>query len=389
MAKQRKVDKQPEQEPAASETPVSRIVRAPSLVTQIERLLREAIRDGRYPGNKLPTEVQLAEQLGVSRETVRRATEALTAEGLLIKFRRKGTFLATPQARSPLQLAESTLIGYVQADYRLPDGQAEPTMRYIGNLMLDGALDAAAEADRELAVRRIAIANLSHGARRLSQSARLQGLVFASVGEEKLLRRFAGFGLPMVLLDHDVHLPEISTIRDDSAGGARLAVEYLASLGHRHIAIAYWHATDLNPWRLEGYREGLRQFALPRRRAWEMLTDLSLDGARQVAQSMRELSPRPTAVYCFNNSLARMIIDELANAGLTVPGDVSVIGGGGDLVPGLTHHQADWRKMGRRGVEVLLSAVASGGEHQPIYHLEPHVLHEGSTCCRAGIIPGS
>src|SRR5207247_7762867 len=104
---------------------------------------------------------------------------------------------------------------------------------------------------------------------RLTQSVKLRGLIFASYGEEKLIRHVASLGLPTVLLDHDLPLPKISTVRDDSLEGARLAVRHLAELGHRCIAFANWHRTDLNPWKLMGYRQGLRDAKLPRRRAWE------------------------------------------------------------------------------------------------------------------------
>ena len=54
-----------------------RIVRPLSLIVQVERILRDAIERGQFPGNRLPTEMELAEQLGASRETVRRAAETL------------------------------------------------------------------------------------------------------------------------------------------------------------------------------------------------------------------------------------------------------------------------------------------------------------------------
>lgn len=358
---------------------IQRIARGANLVTQVERLLREAIAEGRFPDGKLPTKIQLAAQLGVSRETVRRATETLAGEGLLVKFRRKGTFLNVPSVRLPDDGATSTLFGYVQADYRLPNGDVEPTMRHISSLILQGALEAADEADFELVVRRSTVSNLSKGFRRLTQAAKLRGIVFASVGEEKLLRRVSGLGLPIVVLDHDAHLPEINTIRDDSAAAAQMTIEYLGSLGHRRMAIAYWQQTDLNPWRLEGYRQALRKLGLPRRRKWEILTDLSAQGARFVAETLRDMSPRPTALYCFNNSLAQMVIEELGRVGLRVPEDMSVVGGGGEDVAGITDHQADWHAIGRRGVELLLAAINSPEPPSPQHQLLPHTLRTGST----------
>src|ERR1700749_3092626 len=89
-----------------------------NLVHQVETLLREAIAEGRFPTGHLPIEVELAEQLGVSRETARGATEALADAGLLVKYRRRGTFLR--QAEMKLPAAESRTLGYLQANYQLP-----------------------------------------------------------------------------------------------------------------------------------------------------------------------------------------------------------------------------------------------------------------------------
>src|SRR5262249_18775157 len=84
--------------PAAREaSELGRIARPLSLSAQVEQILRQAVAEKRWARGRLPTEVELAEQLGVSRETVRLAAEVLQREGLLVKIRRKGTFTTTPQ----------------------------------------------------------------------------------------------------------------------------------------------------------------------------------------------------------------------------------------------------------------------------------------------------
>lgn len=62
---------------------------------QVERDLRRRIDVAEYaPGAKLPAETDLARLYGVSRETVRRALESLSANGLLRTRRGSGTFVA-------------------------------------------------------------------------------------------------------------------------------------------------------------------------------------------------------------------------------------------------------------------------------------------------------
>ena len=60
-----------------------------------DRLYSQITAEGRLgPGDKLPNEVELSRQLGVSRATLREAIRTLTAQGVLEVRRGKGTFVA-------------------------------------------------------------------------------------------------------------------------------------------------------------------------------------------------------------------------------------------------------------------------------------------------------
>ncbi len=60
--------------------------------------IRKKIKDGRLaPGMKLSTEQEIATQFGVSRPTVRQALLELEREGLLERYRGKGTFITNSE----------------------------------------------------------------------------------------------------------------------------------------------------------------------------------------------------------------------------------------------------------------------------------------------------
>lgn len=83
--------------------PVQPLKTAP-LVDQARDVLLRAIREDRFPGGRLPTEEVLAEQLGVSRGTLRAALQSLSADGLVSRRRRHGTFVNAHVLRSSMRL---------------------------------------------------------------------------------------------------------------------------------------------------------------------------------------------------------------------------------------------------------------------------------------------
>lgn len=73
------------------------------LYHQVYLVLRENIRNGVYSGGSIPTEAELCAAFGVSRITVKRAMHELSKEGLIVRQRGRGTFVAEssrlPQAK--------------------------------------------------------------------------------------------------------------------------------------------------------------------------------------------------------------------------------------------------------------------------------------------------
>jgi GntR family transcriptional regulator len=72
---------------------------------QLRAVLAELVSERLSPGDLLPSERQLCLDHGVSRITVRDAIGRLVSEGLLVRVRGKGTYVAHRPARSRLHLA--------------------------------------------------------------------------------------------------------------------------------------------------------------------------------------------------------------------------------------------------------------------------------------------
>ncbi|MDH2414025.1 GntR family transcriptional regulator [Nocardioides sp. CER19] len=89
------------------------------LYHQIATQLAEAIDDGTLPaGTKLENEIALADQLGLSRPTMRRAIEELVGKGLLVRKRGVGTQVVHGRMRRELEL--TSLYDDLAAEGRTP-----------------------------------------------------------------------------------------------------------------------------------------------------------------------------------------------------------------------------------------------------------------------------
>jgi GntR family transcriptional regulator len=100
--------------PAATRSPAAIYHQSVSLHHQVERLLRTKLEAGEWgPGEQIPTEMALVDRLGVSRTTLREALRALTRDGLIVRHRRRGTFVQEASRAGPSRATiTNLLLGY-------------------------------------------------------------------------------------------------------------------------------------------------------------------------------------------------------------------------------------------------------------------------------------
>lgn len=178
-----------------------------------------------------------------------------------------------------------------------------------------------------------------------------------------------GVGGRIVFLCEWVEGAGFPVIRSDNAEGARLAMRHLHALGHRRIA----HVTGpegnvLTAARREGMLEERARLGLPAREEWIIRGDFSLESGHHAAQLILDMDERPTAVFCAADMVAFGLIAGLTAGGLSVPGDISVIGFDDiDMsdyyVPALTTIRQDRHRLGRdaaRALRARLNPAALG-----------------------------
>lgn len=152
-------------------------------------------------------------------------------------------------------------------------------------------------------------------------------LLGADAEECELIRMAAG--IPMVTIARTTEDPSIHWVASDEAGGVAQAMEHLVSLGHRDIVHISAPGSSGGRARSRAFGEIVERRGLSDARVVQGGSS-EQDGA-MVAKSLVEQSlsggrPLPTAVLAFNDRCALGVIDVLLRAGVSVPGDVSVVG---------------------------------------------------------------
>jgi DNA-binding LacI/PurR family transcriptional regulator len=144
--------------------------------------------------------------------------------------------------------------------------------------------------------------------------------------------------LPYVIAGQP-YIPGVPFVGIDDRAAARTLCSYLLRLGHRRLGILYQHgfgALDLDSIgdsrsgavneRIAGYRDACRDFGLDWEEVVVIATTHSRDGGRRGAAELLDLHPRPTAILASTDLIALGALQAVADRGLDVPGNVSVVG---------------------------------------------------------------
>lgn len=239
----------------------------------------------------------------------------------------------------------------------------------------------------------------------LVRNAVVDGFVsYALAADDPGLAAARARALPLVLVDHPARRGEVAVTVDD-AGGAAAVGEHLLALGHRHIAaVSFELGLDRRSGPADPARVAASTFVAPRERLvalaraferagagagaaaafpiWECAHNGRPDG-REAATALLAGDPRPTAIVALSDELALGVLDAAADAGLDVPGNLSVTGFDDTPVavlarPPLTTVRQPLHRKGEVAGRRLLDLVA-GRRPARVRRLPTELVARGST----------
>ncbi|GAB2825979.1 LacI family DNA-binding transcriptional regulator [Actinocorallia aurea] len=213
-------------------------------------------------------------------------------------------------------------------------------------------------------------------------------LMVAPLNTRKRLEEVARI-LPTVVLGPHDKSAVYDSVADDDAAGVELVMEHLIGLGHRRIAhIAHGDiglaraSTSLQTIRAETYRRVMREHGLADEIAIAT-TSYTESGGYDGARELLARGPRPTAIFAGADLAAFGALAAVHEAGLSVPGDVSVAGYDNTRMAALTHVSLtsvdqDGVTLGRTVGGLLLERIE--GRTTPVrFFISPSLVPRRST----------
>jgi DNA-binding LacI/PurR family transcriptional regulator len=332
------------------------------------------------PHDQLPGELELVDQLGISRATIRRAWEAAIEEGLLYRVAGKGTYVSEVQPSQPARKIVGFLVpGFHSTfDSQLLAG-AESVLRGQGYRVLFSCTERDIEEENRQAKEMCAdnVAGM---------------LLWPAIGHPQNERFVASAQckVPIVLLDRPLPGLALPCVTSHNYMGGVMATQHLLELGHQDIAFLASPLLDLWPIaeRFRGYQEVMSAAGLEPLPPLliGLREEIKVDAVRNsvtraYAAEIKELAAilsrpnHPTAIFAMNDLLALLTIIAANQIGLRIPAELSVVGFDNlslveHFTPSLTTIAQDPFKIGAEAARRLLT-IAAGAPAEDMWILLP------------------
>ncbi|MCF4121064.1 LacI family DNA-binding transcriptional regulator [Antribacter sp. KLBMP9083] len=336
--------------------------------------------DGR--ARRGPTMGDVAERAGVSRTTVSFVLNDRADAGIPDETRRRVIDAAAALGYRPnagaraLAARRSDWYGIVTEIVTAP----------FAVDVIKGAQDRALEQGKFLLIAssESEVATEAAGIEKLLEQ-RIEGLLYAATWHRAVHVPDIVREVPAVLVncfDADGSLPAVVP---DEVGGGRRATQRLLDAGHTRIGLVTLDpAIPASVGRRQGYEEALDAAGIPVDTSLVVAGDATADGGYSAASELLDRADRPTAIFCGNDRMAMGAYDAIKERGLTIPGDVAVVGFDNQeliaayLRPRLTTVALPFQEMGARGVDMLAALTAGQSIGTEIVTIDCPLLERSS-----------
>jgi len=190
-----------------------------------------------------------------------------------------------------------------------------------------------------------------------------------------------GRSTPTVAVARPLRAAHVDSVTNDDLAGAKLAVGHLTELGHSRIAHIDGGRGAGAAARRGGYVREMKRLGLE---PWVVAGEFTDTAGVRAAEQLLGGAALPTAVFAANDLVAAGALDRFEDAGLRIPGDISIIGYDNTFLAAL-HHMAlttidqPRPEIGRLALTTLVERI-DGKRAGAVHHrLEPSLVVRATT----------
>ena len=290
-------------------------------VNVIEWITKKIDNGELIPGSKIPSENELSEEFNLSRQTIRHAIAQMVEDGILESRRGSGTYVVDLRAEEGERNVVAVVTTYVD-DYIFPS-----TIRGIeSNLSEKGY-------SMQLSFTNNTVTRERQILEDLLQRNDIAGIIMEPVKSAlpnpnmELYTQLREKNVKILFINTfypELDIPHVSL---NDVECAYRAVTALIEAGHRNIGCILKLDDGQGRERYRGYLKAVMEAGLPF--AYEHVNWIDTIDIRNGKESLAGMKDRLkdcTAVFCYNDQVAGMLIEMLSDIGVKVPEDMSVIG---------------------------------------------------------------
>jgi LacI family transcriptional regulator len=193
----------------------------------------------------------------------------------------------------------------------------------------------------------------------------VDGFIYAAMFHQEIDTPEYLNGQQVVLLDCFDSEKKFDSVVPDEFNGATSAIQYLVDQGHTKIAHISTNAKTIAAReRFNAYKKVLKNNSIEFREDYVVRDEsANAQDGYNATKKLLELRDRPTAIFAYTDRMAMGAYEAINEAGLSVPGDISVIGFDNQpfladaLMPPLTTVQLPHFEMGAWAATRLLKAI--------------------------------
>ncbi|MBW7457378.1 GntR family transcriptional regulator [Paenibacillus sepulcri] len=338
----------------------------PLYMVIMERL-KEKIKSGEYaPDQQLPTEVELAEQSGVSRITSKRALIELEREGLIYRIRGSGSYVKKQEGFIP------------------PDQGAVHSNRIISMIlpyMATSELDTIKGASDYLDAKGYYLSiHDSNWSKDKEKELLLRvpkngpsGIILypiSTISNVDLIHAIHWNDYPIVTIDQYFESLPITSVVSDNFEGGYMTAKRLIELGHDRIAFVSSISIEFRSSvrdRYQGYCKALKDHKItidPEIVVTDFYRDVTAANSKTFYKEMmaKLIQSGVTAVQTEHDHLAVDLLKNVLEMGVQVPEQLSIVGFDDHLIAQhvevpLTTIAQNYNEIGRKAAELIVQLI--------------------------------